>query len=282
MARIGPKRAKRNDDVVTATNGQGVRTGGREVRFRAVTKRFLTPEAEDFTAVDSVDFTVPAGEFVCILGPSGHGKTTMMNLLAGFITPTSGHIDVDGVEVTGPGPDRGVVFQRDTLLLWRSVAANLTFGLAAQGMPRSERDAVAEHLLKITGLEGMGRHWPKQLSGGMRRRVAIAAVLANKPDVLIMDEPFTGLDTVRRSALYQVLLDLWAEVRSTVLCITHDVDEALILADRILIIVNGAVVFDHPVPSPRPRSIEVLNSAEMGQLRIRIMRQLEKGVTGVE
>lgn len=256
--------------------------GGREVRFCGVTKTFSQPNGDDFVAVDSVILVIPAGEIVCILGPSGHGKSTLVNLLAGFIEATAGHVEVDGVRVTGPGPDRGVVFQRDTLMLWRTVAKNLTFGLESRRVPRSERNAIVEHLLEVIGLPGMGKHWPKQLSGGMRRRVAIASVLANKPDVLIMDEPFTGLDTVRRFTLYEVLLDLWKEVRSTVVCVTHDVEEALILADRILIVVRGAVVFDRPVPLPRPRTVVDLNSAPINDLRMQIMRELEKGVTRAE
>ncbi len=246
------------------------------VEFRNVTKRFaLGPrQNEALTALDGVNLTIQRGEFVCVLGPSGHGKSTMLNLLAGFIKPSEGEVLHVGRPVTGPGPERGVVFQRDTLFLWKRVSDNITFGLRARGVPRRERDAVAAHYLKLIELERFARAWPRQLSGGMRRRVAIAAVFANRPDVLLMDEPFTGLDYVRRDRLYRVLEDLWKEAGSTVFFITHDIDEALTLADRIAIVVRGRVVHETVVAFPRPRRPELIAGPEVVNLRLELLHQL--------
>ncbi|HEY0789775.1 MAG TPA: ABC transporter ATP-binding protein [Chthoniobacterales bacterium] len=251
------------------------------VEFRNVTKRFALgsrPE-EALTALDGVNLVIQRGEFVCVLGPSGHGKSTMLNLLAGFIKPSEGEVLHAGRPVTGPGPERGVVFQRDTLFLWKRVSDNITFGLRARGVPRRERDAIAAHYLKLIELERFAQAWPRQLSGGMRRRVAIAAVFANRPDVLLMDEPFTGLDYVRRERLYRVLENLWREVGSTVFFITHDVDEALTLADRIVIVVRGKVVHETSVPFPRPRSPELIAGPDAVGYRLELLHQLGQAFT---
>jgi len=252
------------------------------VEFRNVTKRFAlgSGSAEELTAVDRVNLTIKQGEFVCVLGPSGHGKSTMLNLLAGFIAPTEGQVLHAGRPVTGPGPERGVVFQRDTLFLWKRVAENITFGLRARGVPRRERDAIAAHYLKLIELERFARAWPRQLSGGMRRRVAIAAVFANRPDVLLMDEPFTGLDYVRRNRLYRVLESLWREVGCTVFFITHDIDEALTLADRIVIVVHGKIVREMSVTFPRPRPAELIVGPDAVNLRLELLGHLGQAFTG--
>src|SRR5205823_13909825 len=164
---------------------------------------------ETVNALRNVSLSIDAGQFICVVGPSGHGKTTMLNLVAGFIEPTAGHVLTHGKPVTGPGPDRGVVFQRDTLFLWKRVRDNIGFGPKARGVPKEERTRIVDGYLKLIGLGRFGSAWPKQLSGGMRRRVAIAAVFANEPEVLLMDEPFVGLDYVRRADLHEVLLQLW-------------------------------------------------------------------------
>ena len=244
------------------------------IDLRSVTKIFTLESGERVTGVQDVSLTVPRGEFLCLVGPSGQGKSTLLNLIAGFIEPTSGEVLVNGHPVRGPGPDRGVVFQRDTLFMWRRVADNIGFGLEARGVPRHERKEIVERYLKIIELEKFARAWPKQLSGGMRRRVAIAAVFANEPDVLLMDEPFVGLDYVRRATLHKVLLDLWEGSGCTVFFITHDVDEALALADRVLVVVDGRIVHGAVVPFPRPRSAQVINSAEASEIRVRILTEI--------
>ena len=238
------------------------------IELRSVTKTFILESGEELTAVRDASLTVARGEFVCVVGPSGHGKSTLLNLIAGFIEPSHGEIFVNGKPVEGPGPDRGVVFQRDTLFLWRRVAANISFGLEARGVPKQERKATVDRYLKTVGLEDFAGAWPRQLSGGMRRRVAIAAVFANEPDVFLMDEPFVGLDYLRRAQLHKVLLDLWAEGgHRAVFMITHDVDEALALGDRILVVKEGQIVEDVEVGLPRPRSTYMITGDEASIIR---------------
>jgi NitT/TauT family transport system ATP-binding protein len=237
------------------------------IELQHVSKTFALG-SEEVAAVKDVSLSVDHGEFVCIIGPSGHGKTTLLNLIAGFEKPTSGEVLVNGKRVEGPGPDRGVVFQRDTLFLWRRVEDNIEFGLRARRVPREKRKAIVAEYLHTVGLENFARAWPKQLSGGMRRRVAIAAVLANEPDVLLMDEPFVGLDYLRRAQLHEVLLRLWEEAgHRAVFMITHEVDEALALADRVLVIKKGRLVRSVPIPLARPRTTEMITSEEASRIR---------------
>lgn len=260
-----------------ALESEGIRVPP-AVEFRGVTKRFDMPGGAKHLAVDRVDLKLKPGEFLCVLGPSGHGKSTMLNMLAGFAPPTEGFVLHAGNPVTGPSHQRGVVFQNDTLFPWLSVADNITFGLRARGLPKAEREEVARRYLRHIDLEGFARALPQQLSGGMRRRVAIAAVLANRPDVLLMDEPFTGLDYVRRAKLYKVLEDLWEEVGSTVFCITHDVDEAMLLADRVIVVMHGRIVFDLAIPFQRPRPPQLLETVEAGEIRRTLLIELGKAL----
>lgn len=237
------------------------------VRFSGVSKRFEIASGGTVDAVRDVSLDIRHGQFVCLLGPSGHGKSTLLNMLAGFTRPTHGTVLAGGEEVTGPGPDRGVVFQRDTLFLWRRVEDNVGFGLRARGVPAAERRAITERYLKITGLERFARAWPKQLSGGMRRRVAIAMVFANEPQILLMDEPFVGLDYARRRDLYDVLERLRESSGCTVLFITHEIDEALILGDRLVVMVNGQTAMDEEINLPRPRTAEEIISGPAQSLK---------------
>jgi NitT/TauT family transport system ATP-binding protein len=225
-------------------------------------------------ALRGVSLTVDQGQIMCVLGPSGHGKSTMLNLIAGFLTPSSGEVRTNGQLVTGPGPDRGVVFQRDTLFLWKRVRDNIEFGPKARGVPKDERERIVRNYLELIGLERFGLAWPKQLSGGMRRRVAIAAVFANEPEVLLMDEPFVGLDYVRRADLHRVLLELWGRANNTVFFITHDVDEALALGDRAIVVVNGQIAYDVAIPLPRPRTPESISSEEASEIRREVLSNM--------
>jgi NitT/TauT family transport system ATP-binding protein len=179
--------------------------------------------------------------------------------------------------VEGPGPDRGVVFQRDTLFQWKRVRDNIEFGLKARGVPVSERKQVVDELLATIGLTEFANAWPKQLSGGMRRRVAIAAVFANRPDVLLMDEPFVGLDYFMLRQMHDVLLDLWkTESSRAIFMITHDIDEALTLADRIVLVKKGTIVLDVPVPLARPRSTDMITSGEANEIRRIVLEAFEQ------
>jgi NitT/TauT family transport system ATP-binding protein len=247
------------------------------IELREVSRAFRLESGERVNAVNRVSLTVETGEFVCVLGPSGHGKSTILNMVAGFLKPTEGDVLAGGKPVTGPGSDRGVVFQRDTLFLWKRVADNISFGMRARGVPKQEREEKVKHYLKMIELENYARAWPKQLSGGMRRRVAIATVFANEPDVLLMDEPFVGLDYTRRAKLHDVLLQLWRESRLTVFFITHDIDEALALADRIIVIVDGAVAFDTPLTISRPRHVSDLARPEAVHLRTEVLEKMGVG-----
>ncbi len=228
-------------------------------------------------ALRDVSLSIESGQFLCVVGPSGHGKSTMLNLIAGFLTPTAGQVLTQGRPVTEPGPDRGVIFQRDTLFLWKRVRDNIGFGPKARGIPKEERERIVESHLKLIGLERFGSAWPKQLSGGMRRRVAIAAVFANEPEVLLMDEPFVGLDYVRRADLHQVLLELWERSKSTVFFITHDVDEALALGDRLIVVVDGRIVHDTELAFARPRTAETLNSEGAAEVRLEVLSKMHLG-----
>ncbi|MFS2128132.1 ABC transporter ATP-binding protein, partial [Pseudomonas sp. Pseusp97] len=188
-----------------------------------------------FEAVQSLSFSIEPGEFVCVLGPSGCGKSTLLGALAGHLTPSAGLLEVDGQTVASPSPERGMVFQHHTLLPWRRVRDNVAFGLKMRGVPRAERHHQADEMLQLVGLNGFADRWPSQLSGGMQQRVEIARVLINQPRLLLMDEPFGALDAQTRMMMQELLLDIWTRLRTSVLFITHDIDEALFLADRILV-----------------------------------------------
>jgi NitT/TauT family transport system ATP-binding protein len=209
-------------------------------------------------ALDGVDLTIAPGQFVCVLGPSGCGKSTLLGALAGHITATQGDIAIDGRTVDRPHPERGLVFQQHTLFPWKRVIDNVAFGLKMQGVDVRERRRQAAELLELVGLGGVGAHYPAQLSGGMQQRVEIARVLINRPRVLLMDEPFGALDAQTRRMMQTLLLDIWSKLRTTVVFVTHDIEEALFLSDRILMLSKrpARIVADLAVPLPRPRRDE--------------------------
>jgi NitT/TauT family transport system ATP-binding protein len=222
-----------------------------------------------FDAVQDVSLSIAPGEFVCVLGPSGCGKSTLLGALAGHWTPSRGSIHVDGASVAGPHPDRGLVFQQHTLLPWKKVLDNVAFGLKMQGIGRRERRERARELLGLVGLAGFEDRYPIQLSGGMQQRVEIARVLINRPRVMLMDEPFGALDAQTRLKMQELLLDVWTRVNTTIIFITHDIDEALFLADRILVMSPrpGRIIDEIRLDFERPRHPDLMTSNHFTRLK---------------
>jgi NitT/TauT family transport system ATP-binding protein len=198
-------------------------------------KQFKTRRGA-ITALQDVNIYIEEGEFVCVVGASGSGKSTLLRLIAGLEVPTTGEILVDGVRVTGPGSDRGMVFQSYTLYPWMTVAENVEFGLKLQGVTQAKRREQAAYYLEVVGLSGFVKALPKELSGGMKQRVAIARALASQPKILLMDEPFGALDVQTKDAMQEFLLEIWRRTRTTILMITHDIEEAIFLSERIYVL----------------------------------------------
>lgn len=222
-------------------------------------KTYFDPFANrQVTAIRDISLQVAAGDFVAVVGPSGCGKTTMLNLIAGFLEPTGGQIRVDGQVVHGPGPDRGVVFQSFALFPWRTVLDNVAFGPKMRGVPKARRHEIAREYLALAGLSHAAERYPNELSGGMQQRVGVVRALANEPDVLLMDEPFASVDAQTRMTLQEELTRIWEQRRPTVLFITHDVNEAVFLANRVVVLSQGAVLDDLAVNLPRPRKWDTL------------------------
>ncbi|AZD49268.1 ABC transporter ATP-binding protein [Pseudomonas chlororaphis] len=225
--------------------------------------------AQAFEAVQGLECQIQPGEFVCILGPSGCGKSTLLGALAGHLQPRCGRLLVDGQPVRGPSPQRGMVFQQHTLFPWRTVRDNVAFGLKMHGMPKAERQAAADEMLALVGLEGFAERWPDQLSGGMQQRVEIARVLINRPQLLLMDEPFGALDALTRLKMQELLLEIWTRIRTTLVFVTHDIDEALFLADRLLVMSPrpGRIIEDLRLDFARPRTSELVTRFEFTRLK---------------
>jgi len=239
------------------------RIDGRQLSIR------LGRGADAFEAVQALDFAIEPGEFVCILGPSGCGKSTLLGALAGHLRPAGGSLLVDNAPIAGPSPERGMVFQHHTLLPWRSVLDNVAFGLKMQGVGKVERRRQAAEMLRLVGLQDFASRWPNQLSGGMQQRAEIARVLINRPRLLLMDEPFGALDAQTRARMQELLLDIWTRMRTTVVFVTHDIDEALFLADRILVMSPrpGRFIEDLPLTFTRPRDASLLTSPAFVHLK---------------
>jgi NitT/TauT family transport system ATP-binding protein len=227
-------------------------------------------------AVRGIDLTIAAGEFVSVLGPSGCGKSTLIGAIAGFTPVSSGELLLDDQPIRGPGPDRGVVFQQHTLFPWKTVSENVQFGLKMRGVGRLERQERAHEILQQVGLGDFLKHYPNQLSGGMQQRVSLARVLVNRPRVLLMDEPFCSLDAQTRLEMQEMLLDLWQEFHMTVVFVSHDVDEAIFLSDRVLVSSRrpGRIKASLPVDLPRPRDSELLTSPEFMRLKRQALESL--------
>jgi len=231
-----------------------------KVHIDHVVKKFNGRNGE-MVALNGVDMDIHENEFICVVGPSGCGKSTLLNIIGGLDTPTEGHVYVDGKEVEGPGPDRGIVFQQYALFPWLTVEKNVQFGLKLQGKGEEESREIAQRYLKMVELEQFAKAYPKELSGGMKQRVAIARAYAVDPKVLLMDEPFGALDAQTRTQLQQELLETWEKEQKTCFFITHDVEEAIILAQRVVIMCArpGRVkdIVDIDIPYPRDQKTKM-------------------------
>jgi NitT/TauT family transport system ATP-binding protein len=234
--------------------------------LRGVCKTFRTSHGE-FRALQDLDFHAAAGEFVCLIGPSGCGKTTTLNIIAGLEQADRGDVLIDGRPVAGPGPDRVVIFQEAALFPWLTVRDNVAFGLAAHGMPRAARHRLAEAQLEMVNLGDFAAASVHELSGGMKQRVALARALALNPQILLMDEPFAALDALAREALHLELQTLWSATGKTIVFVTHNVREALVLGDRVLVLSArpGRIKSEFICDLPRPRSMESHSLVDMAQ-----------------
>lgn len=230
------------------------------------------------TVLDNLNFCVEPGSFVCLLGPSGCGKSTLLNAIAGFIRPTQGYISVDSHPVTKPGADRGFVFQQYSLLPWKTTFQNVEFGLRIKGMPKAERRELVNEYLNRVGLYKHRHSYPHQLSGGMQQRASIVRALVNSPSVLLMDEPFGALDAQTRHMMQELLMEIWSDLRTTILFVMHDIEEAIFLGDRILIMgVNpGHIKEDLTVNLQRPRHIDDMMTPAFTQLNRQVFEVIRE------
>ena len=245
--------------------------------IRGVTKRFAVGDGE-LEALAPVDLSIPTGEFVCMIGASGCGKSTLLRIVAGFEEPTTGNVAMCGKAITGPGSDRGMVFQDYALFPWMTVRENISFGPRQRQLPREEIAKTADEFVRMVGLERFADRYPNQLSGGMKQRVAIARVLANDASILLMDEPFGALDALTREQLQNELLQIWKRTGVTTIFVTHSVEEAVLLADRVLVMSAGPgrIESDFRIDLPRPRDV---SSPEFNALRRDIARRLTSHLT---
>ncbi|MFM0520365.1 ABC transporter ATP-binding protein [Caballeronia jiangsuensis] len=224
------------------------------IGIRNVSKGYQVNQRERFAILENVSFHVARGEFVTLVGPSGCGKTTLLDLIGGLTQADAGEILIDGRKVEGPGLDRGIVFQQYALFPWKTALGNVAFGLEAKGIEKRERNERARRFLELVGLHAFADRYPHQLSGGMKQRVAIARALAYEPDVLLMDEPFAALDAQTREALQDELLRIWKRTGTTIVFITHSIDEAIYLGQRVLVMAASPGRITHVLPVPVPKS----------------------------
>jgi NitT/TauT family transport system ATP-binding protein len=227
-------------------------------------------------ALQATDLSVQENDFLTILGPSGCGKSTLLRMVAGLDTPSSGSISLEGQPVGGPGADRGMVFQSYTLFPWLTVLQNVCFGLREKGMPQPRQQAIANEFIGKVGLKGFENHFPKQLSGGMQQRTALARALANNPRILLMDEPFGALDHQTRELMQELLQGIWESERKTVLFVTHDIDEAIFMGNRAVVMSArpGRIKCDLPVPIEHPRHYSVKTTPVFMALKARLTEEI--------
>ena len=263
------------------------------IEIRDVSVRFGR-NGHSVEAVSGVSLDVKPGDFVTVIGPSGCGKSTLLNIVAGFLQPTLGEALLDGAPITGPGADRGVVFQQYSLFPWMTVRKNVEFGLKMQGLGANARESAARSLLGMAGVLAFENHYPDQLSGGMKQRVGIVRALATSPQVMLMDEPFGALDSQTRTVMQEILTNMWQQLQLSVLFITHDIEEAIFLSEKVYVMTArpGRIKAEIPIPLPRPRTPEMMASptfhALVRQLKALIREESlaamggELGTTGLQ
>ena len=244
--------------------------------IQGVSRTFTSPKGLQTQALLPVDFEVQENDFVTILGPSGCGKSTMLRIVAGLDHPTQGRVLLDGQPVEGPGADRGMVFQSYTLFPWLTIAQNIRFGLRERGLSEADQKDRSEFFIAKVGLRGFDHHFPKQLSGGMQQRTAIARALANDPKILLMDEPFGALDNQTRVLMQELLLGIWESARKTVLFVTHDIDESIFMANRVAVFSArpGRIKTELAVDLPHPRHYTIKTSPEFMELKARLTEEI--------
>jgi NitT/TauT family transport system ATP-binding protein len=249
-----------------------------KLRIEAVSRSFAPARkgAQPTLALQPITFDVTDNDFITILGPSGCGKSTLLRIIAGLDKASDGRVVLDGAAVTGPGSDRGMVFQSYTLFPWLSVLDNIAFGLRERGLPAADRTRIAQDWCTRVGLSGFEHHYPKQLSGGMQQRTAIARVLANDPKIMLLDEPFGALDNQTRALMQETLLDIWQRDRKTVLFVTHDIEESIFLASRVLVMTArpGRIKADLPINLPYPRHYTLKTSPEFSTFKARLTEEI--------
>lgn len=248
-----------------------------KIRIERVGKDFDV-DGRAMVAISEIDLSIAENQFVSIVGTSGCGKSTLLNMVGGLDEPTRGRILIDGRDVRGPGRDRGFVFQSYTLFEWMTVEENIRFALEKSALSKAEKSEMVAHFIEAVGLAGFEKAWPKQLSGGMKQRVAIARALVYKPSILLMDEPFGALDAQTRGMMQELLLQIWTDHRVTCLFVTHDVDEAIFLADRVVVLGSrpGHVKRDLVVDLPRPRAFDLVTAPEFMETKRLILNDIRE------
>lgn len=254
-----------------------------KLECRNITHTFRGEGGQEIVALQNVSLGVYDGEFLCLLGPSGCGKTTLLRIFAGLVTPDEGMVYLDGQPSMDTHPDKGMVFQLDATFPWLTVEENVKYGLKLRRLPKEEVEAIAQKYIQLVGLSGFEKAYPKELSGGMRKRVDIARTYACNPKVLLMDEPFGSLDLFTKTRMQAELLNLWSKERKTVVFVTHDVDEAIYLADRVVVMSRrpGRIREILKINLPRPRNVDIKVSEEFGEIKRSLWAHFEEEFAGV-
>jgi ABC-type nitrate/sulfonate/bicarbonate transport system ATPase subunit len=254
------------------------------LKVRGVSRTFESENGAKTVALQATDLDVAENDFITILGPSGCGKSTLLRIVAGLDTQTTGEVLLDGKPIVGPGADRGMVFQSYTLFPWLTILENVCFGLREKGLPAAQQKEIAQSFISKVGLDGFESHFPKQLSGGMQQRTALARALANDPRILLMDEPFGALDHQTRELMQELLLGIWESAQKTVLFVTHDIDEAAFMGSRVVVMSArpGRIKIDKEVPFPHPRVYSIKTTTEFAKLKAELTESVRVEVLAAQ